>query len=77
MVNYLRWFIVNLAGKVDSLLPLVRLKHEDHFVWGEEQRDAFERIKTYLISPPVLKVPKIGEDFKVYIAAHESIVGGC
>jgi hypothetical protein len=27
-VNYLRLFIANLAGKVDSFLPLLRLKHE-------------------------------------------------
>jgi hypothetical protein len=28
-VNYLRRFISNLAGRVDSLLPLVQLKHEE------------------------------------------------
>jgi hypothetical protein len=33
-INYLRRFISNLAGLVDSLLPLVRLKHEEEFTWG-------------------------------------------
>jgi hypothetical protein len=30
-INYLRHFISNLAGRVDSLLPLVWLKHEEEF----------------------------------------------
>jgi hypothetical protein len=34
-VNYLRWFISNLAGKIESFLPLVLLKHERNFAWGQ------------------------------------------
>jgi hypothetical protein len=45
-----------MAKKVESLLPLVRLKHERDFVWGTLQRDSFERIKEYLTRPPVLAV---------------------
>jgi hypothetical protein len=52
-INYLHHFISNLAGQVESLLPLVRLKHEE-FTWGAEQREAFEKIKEYLMSPPML-----------------------
>jgi hypothetical protein len=33
-INYLLRFISNLAGRVESLLPLVRLKHEEEFTWG-------------------------------------------
>jgi hypothetical protein len=33
-INYLCHFISNLAGRVGSLLPLVRLKHEEEFTWG-------------------------------------------
>jgi hypothetical protein len=40
-INYLRHFISNLAGRVESLLPLVWLKHELGFNWGVEQREAF------------------------------------
>jgi hypothetical protein len=43
-INYLRQFISNLAGKVEMLLSLVCLKHERDFVWGVEQREAFEQI---------------------------------
>jgi hypothetical protein len=70
-INYLRQFISNLAGKIKTFLPLVKLKHEDEFTWGADQREAFERIKRYLIAPPVLRAPKLGEAFKMYIAAQE------
>jgi hypothetical protein len=36
-INYLRCFISNLARRVESLLSLVRLKHEEEFIWGVEQ----------------------------------------
>jgi hypothetical protein len=53
-INYLQRFIANLAGKVESFLPLIWLKHEVGFKWGDEQRWAFEKIKEYLASPLVL-----------------------
>jgi hypothetical protein len=33
-INYLHHFISNLAGRVESLLPLVQLKYEKEFSWG-------------------------------------------
>jgi hypothetical protein len=33
-INYFYRFIYNLAGRVESLLPMVQLKHEDEFTWG-------------------------------------------
>jgi hypothetical protein len=33
-INYLRHFISNLVGRVESLLPLVQLKHEEELTWG-------------------------------------------
>jgi hypothetical protein len=35
-INYLLCFISILAGRVESLLPLVQLKHEEEFTWGAE-----------------------------------------
>jgi hypothetical protein len=73
-INYLHHFISNLAGQVESLLPLVQLKHEE-FTWGAEQREAFEKIKEYLVSPPVLQALKAGNLFKMYIAVQERVIG--
>jgi hypothetical protein len=42
---------------------------------GAEQREASEKIKEYLMSPPVLSAPKVGNPFKMYIAAQERVIG--
>ena len=36
---------------------------------------AFEKIKSYLSSPPVLKAPKRGVHFRLYVAAEDKIIG--
>jgi hypothetical protein len=36
-INYLRRFISNMTGKIDSFLLLVRLKHEKEFTWGQSK----------------------------------------
>ena len=51
-------FISNLSGKIDAFTHILRLKDEAEFTWGAEQQVAFEKIKKYLSSPPVLKAPK-------------------
>jgi hypothetical protein len=42
---------------------------------GAEQRTSFERIKEYLMNPPVLRAPRIGEAFRLYVAAQHQVVG--
>jgi hypothetical protein len=74
-VNYLRRFIVNLSGKVDAFSPILRLKNDDDFTLGEKQQEAFEKIKFCLSTPPVLRAPKHGELFRLYIAAEEGVIG--
>jgi hypothetical protein len=44
-INYLRWFIANLADKVDSFLPLIRMKHEGEFRWGGEGRNRGKHLR--------------------------------
>jgi hypothetical protein len=33
-LNYLRWFIFNLLGKISAFAPILRLKNEAEFTWG-------------------------------------------
>jgi hypothetical protein len=42
---------------------------------GAEQWEAFEKIKEYLVSPPLLQAQKFGNLFKMYIAAQEWVIG--
>jgi hypothetical protein len=75
-VNYLRRFICNLSGKVNAFTPLLRLKNDVDFTWGAKQQEAFDEIKSYLTSPPVLQAPKSGIPFKLYVAAEKDVIGG-
>jgi len=42
---------------------------------GAEQEESFEKIKNYLSSPPVLKAPRRGVPFRLYVAAEDKIIG--
>ena len=42
---------------------------------GSEQQEAFENIKNYLSSPLVLKAPRRGVPFRVYVVAEDKIIG--
>ena len=35
----------------------------------------FEKIKIYLSSPPVLKAPRRGVPFRLYVAAEDKVIG--
>ena len=74
-VNFLRRFISNLSGKIDAFTPILRLKNETEFTWGAEQQEAFEKIKVYLSSTPVLKASRRGVPFRLYVAVEDNVIG--
>jgi hypothetical protein len=76
-LNYLRQFIFNLLGKISVFSAILRLKNEASFTWGggAEQQLAFDEIKRYLSSLPVMKAPKVGILFWLYITAEDGIIG--
>ena len=57
-INFIRRFIANLSGKIQSFSPLLKLKADQKFVWGEAQQKALDEIKHYLTSSPVLVPPQ-------------------
>ena len=71
----MRRFISNLSGKIESFAPILRLKNEAEFTWGSAQQEAFDNIKKYLLNPPVLRAPKSGTPFRLYIAAQDKVIG--
>ncbi|XP_070667906.1 uncharacterized protein [Malus domestica] len=74
-INFLRRFIANLAGKIQPLTPLLRLKDKEKFEWGPPHQQAFDSIKAYLTYPPVLVPPQRGKPLKLYISASEKSIG--
>ncbi|WJX12139.1 hypothetical protein P8452_02668 [Trifolium repens] len=74
-INFLRRFISNLSGKAQPFSPLLRLKKESTFTWGQDQLQAFDEIKSYLSKPPMLMPPIRNKFMKLYISASDSTLG--
>ncbi|CAJ2642293.1 unnamed protein product [Trifolium pratense] len=74
-INFLRRFISNLSGKAQAFSPLLRLKKEDVFTWGQDQQEAFDEIKKYLSNPPTLMPPIRNKFMKLYISASNTTLG--
>lgn len=43
-------------------------------VWTEECKKAFQELKRYTKSPPILSKPTLGEDFYLYLDVSDSTV---
>ncbi|XP_024164021.1 uncharacterized protein LOC112171000 [Rosa chinensis] len=74
-INFLRHFISNYAGKIQPFSPLLKLQGQNEFVWESQHQEAFNRIKAYLASPPVLVPSTAGFPLKLYISAAEASIG--
>jgi hypothetical protein len=61
-----------LSEKINAFAPILQLKNEAEFTWGADQQRAFDDIKKYLSSPPVMKAPI---PFLLYITAEDAIIG--
>jgi RNase H-like domain found in reverse transcriptase/Reverse transcriptase-like len=70
---YIRRFIANLSGKIQ---PFTRLtKKNISFKWDGECQRAFEKIKAYLLNPPVLAAPIPGKELILYTTALDGSLG--
>ena len=57
-----------------SLITETYLEGLDAY-WGAKQQEAFEKIKQYLSSPLVLKAPRRGVPFRLYVATEDKVIG--
>jgi len=74
-INFITRFISNLYGKICAFSPLLKLKADQKFIWGEEQKLALDEIKNYLTNPPVLISPQQGEPFRLYLSTDGMVIG--
>lgn len=52
------------------------LKKGNKFAWTEGASDAFEKIKTALVSKPVLTSPNYDEPFIIQTDVSDAMIGG-
>jgi hypothetical protein len=71
-INFVRRFISNLSQKVLPFSPLLKLKKDQKFTWGDEQQKAFDEIKQYMKEPPVLVPPQLDKPFKLLYLSETS-----
>jgi len=64
-----------LSGKIRAFSPLLKLKADQEFIWGEKQQLALDEIKNYLINPPVLIPPQQGKPFRLYLSTDGLVIG--
>ena len=57
----------------DRCLPFFRTLRRS-FEWTDECQMAFDNLKTYLLSPPLLNPSKPGEELYLYLAISQAVV---
>ncbi|GFY85492.1 hypothetical protein Acr_04g0002300 [Actinidia rufa] len=64
-----------VSKSADKCLPFFKiLRKSQTFQWNEESENAFQQLKEYLGSPPLLTVPTTGEDLYVYLSISPTVV---
>lgn len=74
-INFPRRFISNLSGKTKIFSPLLKIKKESDFHWGQELQEAFDAIKEYLTKSPILLPPSRNKNMSLYIAVSDTTIG--
>jgi hypothetical protein len=72
-LNYISRFISQLTATCEPIFKL--LKKNAPTEWTEECQQAFEKIKQYLLNPPVLVPPTPGRPLIMYLTILESSMG--
>ncbi|GFS37978.1 hypothetical protein Acr_00g0055000 [Actinidia rufa] len=71
-VASLNRFVSKSADKCLTFFKILR--KSQIFQWNEESENAFQQLKEYLRSPPLLTVPTTGEDLYVYLSISPTTV---
>ena len=72
MIVALNRFVSRSADKCRPFFQL--LKKWKGFQWTEECKEAFQDLKRYMRSPPILSNPKLGEELYMYLAVSDQVV---
>ena len=67
-----RWVVALnrfVSKSADKCFPFLKiLRKNKSFEWMDKSEVAFQQLKEYLGSPPLLTVPNMGEDFILYLS---------
>jgi len=64
-----------ISISTDKCLPFYELLRENkRFVWDKKCEEVFNQLKHYLMKPPVLSKPEVGDTLSIYIVVTSSVV---
>ena len=72
-LQYISHFIARLTDIFEHIFRLLRKNQPT--VWNEDCQLAFEKIKEYLLSPPVLVPPMLGRPLLLYLSISDMTLG--
>nr|XP_021860921.1 uncharacterized protein LOC110799944 [Spinacia oleracea] len=72
-LQYISRFIFKLTMTYEPIF--IKLKKEDKAEWDEHCQKAFDKIKEYLSSPPVLSPPRPGIPLRLYLTVTDTTAG--
>ncbi|XP_019462936.1 PREDICTED: uncharacterized protein LOC109361858 [Lupinus angustifolius] len=72
-LNYISRFIFQLTSTCEPIFKLLRKNHA--VKWNDDCQSAFEKIKQYLIEPPVLMPPVLGRPLILYLTVLDESMG--
>ena len=72
-INYIACFIAQLTATYEPLFKLLR--KDVKIKWTEDCQKAFDKIKEYLLNPPILIPPTPGCPFILYLTVQEASMG--
>uniref|UniRef100_A0A2N9F6C7 Integrase catalytic domain-containing protein n=1 Tax=Fagus sylvatica TaxID=28930 RepID=A0A2N9F6C7_FAGSY len=72
-INYVARFIAQLTATCEPLFKLLR--KDVKIKWTEDCQRAFDKIKEYLLNPPILVPPTPGRPLILYLTVQEASMG--
>uniref|UniRef100_A0A2N9FVL5 RNase H type-1 domain-containing protein n=1 Tax=Fagus sylvatica TaxID=28930 RepID=A0A2N9FVL5_FAGSY len=72
-INYIARFIAQLIATCEPLFKLLR--KDVKIKWTEDYQKAFDKIKEYLLNPPILVPPTPGRPLILYLTVQEASMG--
>lgn len=66
------------CSEVAEAAPLNELSEKDvKFVWEHKCQESFDKIKSIIGNPPVLKIPNYSKEFILHTDASNNAIGAC
>ena len=76
LTGFFQIYVPNYSELCTPLTDLLEKSLPNKVVWGERQEQAFQRLKTYLLGGPILKLPDLDKEFVLRTDASNYAIAG-